>query len=107
MASRPQKDTPLTLLERIQTFPADREAWDECIRRYHPVIHSWCAKWGLQVSDADDVAQDVMVKLLTAMRTFRYDPARSFRAWLRTVTQHAFGHFSQRARQRTHPSAGR
>jgi RNA polymerase sigma factor (sigma-70 family) len=93
MAIRPQ-DTSLTLLERIQTFPADLEAWDEFVRRYHPLIHSWCSKWGLQCSDADDVAQDVMVKLLTAMRTFRYDPARSFHAWLRTVTQHALGHFS-------------
>jgi RNA polymerase sigma-70 factor (ECF subfamily) len=40
------------------------------------------------------VAQDVLVQLLTAMRTFRYDPARSFHAWLKTVTQHAFSQFS-------------
>jgi RNA polymerase sigma-70 factor (ECF subfamily) len=99
MATRPQKDTPLTLLERIQTFPADLEAWDEFVRRYRPMIHSWCLKWGLQSFDADDVAQDVMVKLLTAMRTFRYDPARSFHAWLRTVTQHALGHFSADGRK--------
>ena len=91
---KPQKDTPLTLLERIQTFPADLEAWDEFARRYQPMIHAWCVKWGLQASDADDVAQDVLVNLLTAMRTFRYDPARSFHAWLKTVTQHALGHFS-------------
>jgi RNA polymerase sigma-70 factor (ECF subfamily) len=99
MATRPQKDTPLTLLERIQTFPADLEAWDEFVRRYRPIIHSWCLKWGLQSFDADDVAQDVMVKLLTAMRTFRYDPARSFHGWLRTVTQHALGHFSAGGRR--------
>jgi RNA polymerase sigma-70 factor (ECF subfamily) len=94
MATKPQNDTSLTLLERIQTFPADLEAWDEFVRRYRPMIHTWCLKWGLQSSDADDVAQDVLVNLLTAMRTFRYDPARSFHAWLRTVTQHALGHFS-------------
>jgi RNA polymerase sigma-70 factor (ECF subfamily) len=87
-------DTSLTLLERVQKFPADLEAWDEFVRRYHPMIHAWCVKWGLQVSDADDVAQDVVVKLLTAMRTFRYDPARSFHAWLKTVTQHALSQFS-------------
>jgi RNA polymerase sigma-70 factor (ECF subfamily) len=94
MASQPQKDTPLTLLERVQKFPADLEAWDEFVRRYHPMIHGWCVKWGLQASDADDVAQDVLVQLLTAMRTFRYDPARSFHAWLKTVTQHALSQFS-------------
>ena len=94
MSTKPEKDTPLTLLERVQKFPADLEAWDEFVRRYHPMIHAWCLKWGLQVCDADDVAQDVLVKLLAAMRTFQYDPARSFHAWLKTVTQHALGHFS-------------
>ena len=94
MAARRQKDTPITLLERIQTFPADLEAWDEFVRRYHPMIRAWCLKWGLQISDADDVAQDILVRLLTAMRTFQYDPARSFHAWLKTVTQHALSHFS-------------
>jgi RNA polymerase sigma-70 factor (ECF subfamily) len=77
MATQPQKDTPLTWHEPIQTSPADLEAWDEFVRRYHPMIHSWCLKWGLQSFDADDVAQNVMVQLMTATRTFRYDPARS------------------------------
>jgi RNA polymerase sigma factor (sigma-70 family) len=94
MATKPQKDTSLTLLERVQKLPADREAWDEFVRRYHPMIRAWCLKWGLQVFDAHDVAQDVLVKLLAAMRTFQYDPARSFHAWLKTVTQHALSHFS-------------
>jgi RNA polymerase sigma-70 factor (ECF subfamily) len=94
MAMKPQKNTPLTLLERVQGFPADVEAWDEFVRRYRPMIHAWCLKWGLQTSDADDVAQDVLVKLLAAMRTFQYDPARSFHAWLKTVTQHALSQFS-------------
>jgi RNA polymerase sigma-70 factor (ECF subfamily) len=94
MATERQENTPLTLLERVQGFPADLEAWDEFVRRYQPMIHAWCVKWGLQACDADDVAQDVLVQLLTAMRTFRYDPARSFHAWLKTVTQHALSQFS-------------
>ncbi len=93
MARQPGSDTSLTLLERVQKFPADGDAWDEFVRRYHPMIRAWCAKWGLQSSDADDVAQDVLVKLLTTMRRFRYDPSRSFCAWLKTVTQHALRDF--------------
>jgi RNA polymerase sigma-70 factor (ECF subfamily) len=99
MATKPEKYTSLTLLERVQKFPADREAWDEFVRRYHPMIHAWCLKWGLQASDADDVAQDVLVKLLTAMRAFRYDPSRSFHAWLKTVTQHVLSQFSTQQRR--------
>ena len=94
MSTKPEGDTSLTLLERVQRFPPDPDAWDEFVRRYHPLIHVWCVKWGLQVPDADDVSQGVLVKLLTAMRTFRYDPSRSFHAWLKTVTQHALSSFS-------------
>jgi RNA polymerase sigma factor (sigma-70 family) len=94
MARQPGLETSLTLLERVQKFPTDGGAWDEFVRRYHPLIRAWCVKWGLQSSDADDVAQDVLLKLLTAMRNFRYDPSRSFCAWLKTVTQNALSDFS-------------
>ena len=94
MSSTPSRDTSLTLLERVQKFPPESEAWDEFVRRYHPLIRAWCLKWGLQLSDADDVAQDVLVRLLTAMRNFRYDPSGRFSAWLKTVTRHALGDFA-------------
>ena len=93
MASQPGRKTSLTLLERVQRFPADPEAWDEFVRRYRPRIQAWCVKWGLQTSDADDVAQDVLVELMTALRKFHYNGSGSFSAWLRTVTHHVLCHF--------------
>jgi RNA polymerase sigma-70 factor (ECF subfamily) len=100
MSSNPEGDTSLTLIERVQKFPADREAWDEFVRRYHPMIHAWCVKWGLQTSDADDVAQDVLLKLLAVMQRFRYDPSRSFSGWLKIVTQNTWNDFcNDRRRQ--------
>ena len=35
----------------------------------------------------------MLVKLFAALRKFQYDPSRSFRAWLKTVTQHAWSDF--------------
>jgi RNA polymerase sigma-70 factor (ECF subfamily) len=78
---------------RIQKDPADTEAWDEFVERYGPLMRTWCLRWGSQTSDADDVAQNVLLKLLRAMKTFQYDPNRSFRAWLKTVTQNAWNDF--------------
>jgi RNA polymerase sigma-70 factor (ECF subfamily) len=86
-------DTSLTLLERLQKNPDDPQAWDLFVERYQRRIRGWCLAWGLQDSDADDVAQDVLVKLFAALRKFQYDPSRSFRAWLKTVTQHAWSDF--------------
>ena len=95
-------DTSLTLLERLQKNPDDPQAWTLFVERYQPRIRRWCLTWGLQDSDADDVAQDVLVKLFAALRKFQYDPSRSFRAWLKTVTQHAWSDFV--AARRRHPA---
>jgi RNA polymerase sigma-70 factor (ECF subfamily) len=93
-------DTSLTLLERLQKNPDDPQAWTLFIERYQPRIRRWCVTWGLQDCDADDVAQDVLVKLFAALRKFQYDPTRSFRAWLKTVTQHAWSDFVAARRRR-------
>jgi RNA polymerase sigma factor (sigma-70 family) len=85
--------TSLTLLARLRKDPLDQEAWTEFVRRYRPKIHRWCCEWGLQPMDAEDVTQDVLLKLSQKMRDFQYDPARSFRAWLKTVTQHAWSDY--------------
>jgi RNA polymerase sigma-70 factor (ECF subfamily) len=87
---KPDVDTSITLMMRIRRDPADLQAWDEFARHYQPMIRDWCLRWGARPEDADDVAQTVLLKLLAAMKTFEYDPRRSFRAWLRTVTQNAW-----------------
>jgi RNA polymerase sigma factor (sigma-70 family) len=97
-------DTSLNLLERLQKNPHDPQACTLFVERYQQRIRRWCLAWGLQDSDADDVAQDVLVKLYAAIRKFQYDPSRSFRAWLKTVTQHAWSDFVA-ARRRHHAQA--
>jgi RNA polymerase sigma factor (sigma-70 family) len=106
MPDRRDTETSLTLLERIQVNPEDPQAWRLFVERYQPQIRRWCLAWGLQDSDADDVAQDVLVKLFAALRKFRYDPTRSFRAWLKTVTQHAWSNFLAARRKDPGHNAG-
>ncbi len=98
-SDRPDADTSLTLMMRLQQAPADPQAWDEFVRRYQPMIRDWCLRWGAQPVDAEDIAQEVLLKLLAAMKTFRYDPGRSFRAWLKTVTQNAWIDFGRSHRR--------
>jgi len=93
MSAEREADTSMTLLERLQNNPGDPQAWSLFVERYQPRIRAWCLNWGMQDADADDVAQEVLVKLFAALRKFQYDPARSFRAWLKTVTQHAWSDF--------------
>jgi len=82
--------TSATLLARLAQRDTDQEAWAELVRRYGPLIHGWCRRWRLQGADADEVTQAVLVKLADRMRGFRYDPSRSFRAYLKTLARYAW-----------------
>jgi RNA polymerase sigma factor (sigma-70 family) len=84
--------TSATLLNRVRS-PLDQAAWNEFVERYGRRIYGWCRQWGLQEADAEDVTQDVLLRLASKMRGFAYDPSRSFRGWLRTLTHHAWSDF--------------
>jgi len=80
--------TSVTLLARLREQPADAGAWQDFVERYRPRIYAYGLAFGLQPADAEDVAQEVLLRLLPCMREFHYDPSQSFRAWLKTVTRH-------------------
>jgi len=91
--------TRITLLGRLRRDPTNQKAWGEFVDQYGPKIMGWCQKWNLQDADAQDVTQNVLLKLAEKLRDFTYDPQRSFRAWLKTVAQHACSDFLE-SRQR-------
>jgi RNA polymerase sigma factor (sigma-70 family) len=82
--------TSVTLLGRLRADPKDQAAWSDFVARYGPKILLWCRRWGLQESDAQDVTQNVLLKLNSLMGSFVYDPSGCFRAWLKTLTHHAW-----------------
>jgi RNA polymerase sigma-70 factor (ECF subfamily) len=91
--------TRISLLGRLRRDPGDQAAWGEFVEHYGGKIYAWCRRWELQEADAQDVTQDVLLKLAEKLRTFAYDPGRSFRAWLKTLTHHAWQDFVE-SRQR-------
>lgn len=89
-----------SLLLRLRQ-PHDVTAWTEFVETYGPVIIGWCRNRGLQPSDADDVAQTVLLRLAGRMQTFAYDAARgSFRSYLFTLSKYAVNDFIAEQRER-------
>jgi RNA polymerase sigma factor (sigma-70 family) len=82
--------TRVTLLTQLRQDPSDQAGWDEFVERYGRHIYRWCRQWKLQDADAEDVTQDILVKLTQKLRAFAYDPSRSFHGWLKTVAHHAW-----------------
>ena len=99
--------TRVTLLARLRQDPTDEAAWGAFVERYGRHIYRWCRQWKLQNADAEDVTQEILAKLARKLRDFHYDPARSFRGWLKTVAHHAWRDFADSRRGRTADGDGR
>jgi RNA polymerase sigma-70 factor (ECF subfamily) len=98
--------TCVSLLTQLRQDPSDQAGWDEFVERYGRHIYRWCRQWKLQDADAEDVTQDILVKLTQTLRAFAYDPSRSFRGWLKTVAHHAWRDFAD-SRRHGQRGAGR
>lgn len=82
-------ETRASLLLRVRD-PADREAWEEFVEIYGPVIHRLARHKGMQPADADDVMQQVLWAVARAIERDGYDSQRArFRTWLRRVARNA------------------
>jgi RNA polymerase sigma-70 factor (ECF subfamily) len=93
MAGAEPSVTRATLLARLRRDPTDQAAWGEFVEHYGRQIYRWCRQWKLQEADAEDVTQDILLKLAQKLRDFEYDASRSFRGWLKTVAHHAWRDF--------------
>jgi RNA polymerase sigma factor (sigma-70 family) len=105
MADARLPSTRATLLARLRHDPTNEGAWGEFVEHYGRHIFRWCRQWNLQEADAEDVTQEILVKLAQKLRTFAYDPSRSFRGWLKTIAHHAWRDFVD-SRRRGQAAAG-
>lgn len=91
--------TRASLLIRLRN-PADAQAWVEFDARYRDLIVRFARARGLQAADAEDVAQDVVRKLVAGLRGFEYDArAGGFRRYLfRCVRNRLADHWARQGR---------
>ncbi len=61
----------------------DPEAIDAWYRREHPEVYRLCFGFLAEAHEADDAAQDAMLRILDRLPS--YDPDRGYRAWRNTV----------------------
>jgi RNA polymerase sigma factor (sigma-70 family) len=81
--------TRASLLIRLSQNTLDDEAWKEFVRVYGRHILRWCRRRGLSEEDAQDVAQDVLVKFWKRALGFEYDATRRFRSYLSAIVSSA------------------
>ena len=94
-----QPSTPYSLLVRLVAVPRDDRAWAEFVDIYGPVILRWCHRSGVQASDAEDVAQEVLAKLCKGLQNYRRETGL-FRKYLGTIAHNEVMRFSEKLARR-------
>jgi RNA polymerase sigma-70 factor (ECF subfamily) len=94
--------TEETIADEALTIKAaasgDREAFEELYRHYRPMIFAYSYRLCLNVTDAQDVAQETFIKVARALSS--YEPSTPFPHWLyRVCTNTARDLFRQSARR--------
>jgi RNA polymerase sigma-70 factor (ECF subfamily) len=96
--------TSTNLLNRLQQ-PNQPAAWERFVRLYTPLLVVWAGRQGLRGEDAEDLVQEVLVKLLNKLPTYKRGEGKSFRAWLSRVTVNQCHDFRRRKATRALPGA--
>ena len=79
------RDNPVVIDLVTRAATGDKQAWDALVERFSPLIWSICRKHRLADADAEDVGQNVWLRLVDQLGKIR-DPA-ALPGWLVTVTR--------------------
>ena len=84
-------DTPKTLLRKIAEYANGDDAaeWSRFVELYTPVIRQFVSvREDIGVADADDMVQEIFVRLVDVLRAGTYRPEKGrFRAYLGTMVR--------------------
>ncbi len=97
--------THLSLLQALGEEGRREDAWALFQAGYREVIIGWGRRYGLDLHTAEDLTQEILIKLLEALPRHEHNPDRGrFRSWLKTVVRHVLA--DRRRRQRRRPEPG-
>jgi len=98
--------TRATLLEQLRdgTHPL---AWDEFFGRYWSLVFGYARHRGCSDYTAEEIVQEVMLKVFEEKDVFQYDPRRGrFRDWLAAVVRNKVAEHRRRPSERVRAPGG-
>ena len=96
---QPPSTTSESLLKKLGQSREDPAAWSRFVEVYGLQIVQWCRSYGLQDADAQDLAQDVLVRFWRQARNFHYKPGKYFRGYLHKVARTALWRWKVRLKE--------
>ncbi|VGO18696.1 RNA polymerase sigma factor [Pontiella sulfatireligans] len=93
-----QYNTRYTLIQRVQENQ-DEHSWEEFLQAYQPYIQAIIRNMNINEHDAEDIVQQVMLKVWKKIGEIDNDPNKRFRSWLSTVTSNCVKDFIRKRKQ--------
>jgi RNA polymerase sigma-70 factor, ECF subfamily len=82
-------ETRITLLGRVRNL-GDGRSWHDFHAIYHPLIFGYLRGWGIKEHDANDLTQEVFLRLIAILPSFELDRGSGrFRSYLWKMTYNA------------------
>ena len=98
--------TRATLLNQLRDG-SDPLAWNEFFQRYWPMIYAFARRRGCSEHTAEEIVQEVLLRVFRNRDVFQYDPAQGrFRDWLGTLVRNQVAEYFRRPAQRIKPRGG-
>lgn len=72
-----------SLIQRLKTVD-DQQAWEEFVFHYRPFIFFLVKKMQIEISEQDDLFQEILLKLYQNLESYSKEKGR-FRSWLGTI----------------------
>jgi len=77
--------TRASLIQRLKNLD-DRDSWQDFFNTYWKLIYSVALKSGLSEHESEDVVQETVLSVAKTIEKYRYDPAVTFKGWLKHLT---------------------
>lgn len=94
-------DTSHSMVEAIAS--GENEEFEKGFRRfcvlYHLPIRKWCSRWFSRQSDADDAAQEILIRLREKLGKYKQQDGVRFRNWLSKVSKHSMLDLRRKAKR--------
>ena len=86
----------------------NKKAWSSLVERFHPIIVGHARQLGFQQADAEDVAQNALLRFANAYRKGAYDKSKGrLRSWLFTISSRVLADEFQASARRSDALGGR
>ena len=88
-----------------QAQSGDTDAFEQLARLYGAQVYNFCCRMTNNTHDAEDIAQDVFIKIYGGIKKFKHRGEGSFRRWVYTVANNACTDALRKKKSRIRPDS--